>query len=54
MNSQEKIRDIVLHDKETKSQAQLKIQRSIEHTIDRENYEWKTIRVEKGGQVQNE
>jgi len=54
MNSEKSIKDIVLLDKQTANSAHKKIQESIERTINQENYEWQTLRVEKDGSIKIE
>jgi predicted Holliday junction resolvase-like endonuclease len=54
MNTADSIKNIVLLDRQTKQPAHRKIQNSIEHAIDRENYEWQTLRVEKDGKIKVE
>lgn len=54
MNSNGKVDDVVLLDKQTTNPLQKKIQKSIEETIRNQNYEWKTIRIEKDASIQVE
>lgn len=54
MNSSGKVDDIVLLDKQTTDHFQKKIQKSIEQTIRNQNYQWKTIRIEKDASIQIE
>lgn len=51
MKSKEPMENIVLLDRETKTSAHKKLQKSIESTINHERYEWLTIRVKDDGNV---
>ncbi|MFC1903284.1 Holliday junction resolvase-like protein [Chloroflexota bacterium] len=46
-----KMRNIVLLDRERKDASVRKLQKSIEKTIESENYEWQTIRIDEGGKI---
>jgi predicted Holliday junction resolvase-like endonuclease len=54
MNSEKATKNIVLLDKQTTNAAHKKIQESIERAINREKYEWQTLRVEKDGSIKVE
>lgn len=51
MNTAESIKNIVLLDRQTKPPQHRKIQKSIERVIEREKYEWQTLRVGKDGRI---
>lgn len=51
MNTAESIKNIVLLDRQTKTPQHRKIQKSIERVIEREKYEWQTLRVGKDGRI---
>lgn len=48
------IKNLLLLDRETKSVDHRRLQKSIEKTIDRGNYEWVTLRVEANGKIKEE
>jgi hypothetical protein len=54
MNSNGKVEDTVLLDKQTTDPLQKKIQKSIEKTIKNKNYEWQTVRVDNDGKIEME
>jgi hypothetical protein len=54
MNTAEKMKNIVLLDRQTTQTAHQKIQKSIETVVDHEKYEWQTLRVEKNGEIKIE
>lgn len=45
------MKNIVLLDRERKDAPARKLQKSIEKTIESENYEWQTIRIDEGGKI---
>jgi predicted Holliday junction resolvase-like endonuclease len=49
-----KIKNLLLLDKKNRTGIDKQIQKSIEKTIERENYEWITLRVSEGGVVSEE
>jgi predicted Holliday junction resolvase-like endonuclease len=51
MKEKDSIKDIMLLDRETKSPDHRRLQRSIEKVIERENYEWLTLRVRDDGAI---
>lgn len=51
MNRDEMVHRIVLLDGTPDSRARERIQRSIESVVHQGNYEWRTIRLEKNGQI---
>jgi predicted Holliday junction resolvase-like endonuclease len=51
MKEKDSIKDIMLLDRETKSPDHRRLQRSIEKVIERENYEWLTLRVRDDGTI---
>lgn len=48
------IKNIVLLDREVKDSNHRAIQRSIERIVERENYEWQTLRVKEDGKIKVE
>jgi predicted Holliday junction resolvase-like endonuclease len=54
MNTATSIKNIVLLDRQARELEHRKIQKSIERVIDRENYEWQTLRVRKDGRIEAE
>jgi predicted Holliday junction resolvase-like endonuclease len=46
------ITNLVLFDREVKERGQKALQKSIEKTVNRENYEWITMRVLEDGSVE--
>ena len=46
------ITNLVLFDREVKERGQKALQKSIEKTVSRENYEWITMRVLEDGSVE--
>jgi len=51
MKNTDGMRNIVLLDRERKDASARKLQKSIEKTIESENYEWQTIRIDEGGKI---
>jgi predicted Holliday junction resolvase-like endonuclease len=51
MNSEKTVKDIIMLDKITKNSAHKKLQDSIEYAIEKESYEWQTIRVGIDGKI---
>lgn len=49
MKEKERIKNIILLDRATKNKGHRKVQKSIEKVIERENYEWQTMRVTEDG-----
>ncbi len=45
---------IVLLDRQEKGKAHRSLQRSIERVVERENYEWQTMRVQEDGNIKVE
>jgi predicted Holliday junction resolvase-like endonuclease len=54
MNTEDTIKNIVMLDRQTKRQAHLKVQKSIEKAIHKDNYEWQTIRIKEDGSIKIE
>lgn len=54
MNSEKTVRDIILLDKQTKGPAHKKVQDSIANAIQKEAYEWQTVRVGNDGKIEIE
>ena len=54
MKGAESIKNIVLLDRELKKSDQRTVQRSIERVVERENYEWQTLRVKEDGKIKVE
>lgn len=54
MNSNNKIKELILLDKKKKTGEYLRIQKSIDKTIENENYEWLTLRVNNNGTIGEE
>jgi predicted Holliday junction resolvase-like endonuclease len=54
MKSGNQIREIAFLDRKNKSKEQRTIQKSIERAIEREHYEWLTIRVNVDGSIKEE
>jgi predicted Holliday junction resolvase-like endonuclease len=48
------IRNIVLLDRQEKGKSHRFLQRSIERVVERENYEWQTLRVKEDGKIKIE
>jgi len=48
------IRNIVLLDRQEKGKSHRSLQRSIERVVERENYEWQTLRVREDGKIKTE
>jgi predicted Holliday junction resolvase-like endonuclease len=51
MNTADSIKNIVLLDKKTNQEKHKKIQKSIERVVERNNYDWVTIRIQKDGAI---
>jgi predicted Holliday junction resolvase-like endonuclease len=45
------MRNIVLLDRQEKGKSHRSLQRSIERVVERENYEWQTMRVQEDGKI---
>ena len=54
MKKENSIRNIVLLDRQEKGKAQRSLQRSIERVVERDNYEWQTLRVKEDGKIKIE
>ena len=54
MNQGEEIKSIIFLDQKKASTEQKNLQRSIEKTIEKENYEWVTLRVTEAGVIEEE
>ncbi len=54
MKKADGVNRIILLDRETESVKHREIQRSIEKVIDKEHYEWVTLRVDEQGQIEEE
>jgi predicted Holliday junction resolvase-like endonuclease len=54
MKGDKPIKNIVLLDRKVKETSQKAIQKSIEQVIQRENYEWQTLRVQEDGNIKVE
>jgi predicted Holliday junction resolvase-like endonuclease len=54
MNQAKSIKNIILLDRKAKQPEHRQIQRSIQRVIDRDNYEWQTLRVRECGKIQLE
>lgn len=48
------MRNIVLLDRQEKGKAHRSLQRSIERVVERDNYEWQTLRVKEDGKIKIE
>lgn len=46
------VKNLVLFDREVKGREQKKLQRSIEKTVEKENYEWITMQVSEDGSIE--
>ena len=54
MNTAKSIKNIVMLDRYATQLSHRKIQKSVEKAIDRERYEWQTLRVDKEGNIEIE
>jgi predicted Holliday junction resolvase-like endonuclease len=54
MKSAGPIKEIAFLDRETKSKERRTIQKSIERAVEKEHYEWLTIRVNEDGSIREE
>jgi len=54
MKKGDSIRNIVLLDRQEKGKSHRSLQRSIERVVERENYEWQTLRVREDGKIKVE
>lgn len=54
MNGEDSIKRILLLDREARSAARRRVQRSIEKVVDEEKYEWLSIRVLEDGTIKEE
>jgi len=54
MKDLDSIKNILLLDREAKDGNHRAIQRSIEKVVERENYEWQTMRVQEDGKIKVE
>ena len=54
MKAPEPIKNIILLDREEKGTDHRALQKSIEKVIERENYEWQTLRVQEDGKIKVE
>ena len=50
----ESIKNIILLDRQEKGTDHLALQKSIEKVVERENYEWQTLRVQEDGKIKAE
>jgi predicted Holliday junction resolvase-like endonuclease len=50
----ESIKNIILLDRQEKGADHRALQRSIEKVVERENYEWQTLRVQEDGKIKTE
>jgi predicted Holliday junction resolvase-like endonuclease len=50
----ESIKNIILLDRQEKGTDHRALQRSIEKVVERENYEWQTLRVQEDGKIKEE
>ncbi len=48
------IKNIILLDRQEKGKAHRSLQRSIERVVERDNYEWQTLRVKEDGKIKIE
>ena len=54
MKSREPIRKLVFLDRKVRSKDQKRIQRSVEQAVEKERYDWVTLRVDNDGKVEAE
>jgi len=54
MKNGDSIKEIILLDRETKDKSHRFLQRTIEKVIERENYDWQTLRVQEDGTMKVE
>jgi hypothetical protein len=54
MKDGKSIKNIVLLDRETKECSHRAIQKSIERVVEKESYEWQTLRVHEDGKIKVE
>lgn len=54
MKEAESIKNIILLDREEKGTDHRHLQKSIERVVERENYEWQTLRVQEDGKIKAE
>jgi len=54
MKKNKSIKNIILLDRETKKREEKKIQKSIEKVIEKENYEWQTLRIKEDSEIKAE
>jgi len=54
MKAPEPIKNIILLDRQTRDGNHQAIQKSIEKVVERENYEWQTLRVKEDGKIKVE
>lgn len=54
MNSEKTVKDIILLDRQTKNPSHKKVQNSIEKAVEKDAYEWQTVRVGNDGKIEIE
>jgi hypothetical protein len=54
MKSKDCLKDLIFLDRKTKTKEHRKIQKSLERTVTKGNYEWITLRVSEEGVVTEE
>jgi hypothetical protein len=54
MKAPEPIKNIILLDRQAKDGNHRAIQKSIEKVVERENYEWQTLRILEDGKIKTE
>jgi hypothetical protein len=54
MKAPEPIKNIILLDRQTKDGNHRALQKSIEKVVEKENYEWQTLRILEDGKIKAE
>jgi len=54
MKKNKSIKNIILLDRQTKKGEEKKIQKSVEKVIEKENYEWQTLRIQENSEIKTE
>ena len=54
MKEKGEVKDIIFLDRQEKHRDHKKLQKSIEQTVSKENYEWRTLRIKQDGSVISE